>query len=106
MIYQSALSALSLSLMVTSIYSFPQVDIFRDAAVLMVNFIDEIRAQGFNIEFLNIGGGLGIDYHHTGAVLPTPLDLINTVSRQLSPGCMLTGILYSMDLLEIDKCSI
>lgn len=56
-----------------------KVDIFRDAAVLMVNFIDQIRAQGFNIEYLNIGGGLGIDYHHTGAILPTPMDLINTV---------------------------
>ncbi|XP_078429222.1 diaminopimelate decarboxylase 1, chloroplastic-like [Wolffia australiana] len=56
-----------------------KVDIFRDAAVLMVNFIDQIREQGFQIECLNIGGGLGIDYHHTGAVLPTPMDLINTV---------------------------
>ena len=46
----------------------------------MVNFVDEIRAQGFELEYLNIGGGLWIDYHHTGAVLPTPMDLINTVS--------------------------
>lgn len=59
---------------------FFQVDIFRDAAVLMVNFVDEIRSQGFELEYLNIGGGLGIDYHHTDAVLPTPMDLINTVS--------------------------
>lgn len=56
-----------------------QVDIFRDAAALMVNYIDEIRAQGFEIDYLNIGGGLGIDYHHTGAILPTPRDLIDTV---------------------------
>ncbi|KAF8410563.1 hypothetical protein HHK36_003094 [Tetracentron sinense] len=56
-----------------------KVDIFRDAAVLMMTYIDQIRAQGFEIEYLNIGGGLGIDYHHTGAVLPTPRDLINTV---------------------------
>ncbi|MQL89185.1 hypothetical protein Taro_021766 [Colocasia esculenta] len=56
-----------------------KVDIFKDAAVLMVNYIDQIRAQGFNIDYLNIGGGLGIDYHHTGAILPTPMDLINTV---------------------------
>ncbi|KAA8536086.1 hypothetical protein F0562_028564 [Nyssa sinensis] len=56
-----------------------KVDIFRDAAVLMVNYIDEIRAQGFEIDYLNIGGGLGIDYYHTGAVLPTPRDLIDTV---------------------------
>ncbi|XP_075504506.1 diaminopimelate decarboxylase 1, chloroplastic-like [Primulina tabacum] len=56
-----------------------KVDIFRDAAVLMVKYIDEIRSQGFEINYLNIGGGLGIDYHHTGAVLPTPRDLIDTV---------------------------
>lgn len=56
-----------------------QVDIFRDAALLMVNYIDEIRSQGFEIDYLNIGGGLGIDYYHTGAVLPTPRDLIDTV---------------------------
>ncbi|KAK7842299.1 diaminopimelate decarboxylase 2 [Quercus suber] len=56
-----------------------KVDIFRDAAVLMVNYIDEIRAQGFEVDYLNIGGGLGIDYYHTGAILPTPRDLIDTV---------------------------
>ncbi|XP_042482686.1 diaminopimelate decarboxylase 2, chloroplastic-like [Macadamia integrifolia] len=56
-----------------------KVDIFRDAAILMVGFIDQIRAQGFEIEYLNIGGGLGIDYRHAGAVLPSPMDLINTV---------------------------
>ncbi|XP_019053047.1 PREDICTED: diaminopimelate decarboxylase 2, chloroplastic-like isoform X2 [Nelumbo nucifera] len=56
-----------------------KVDIFTDAAILMVNYIDQIRAQGFDIQYLNIGGGLGIDYHHSGAVLPTPMDLINTV---------------------------
>eukprot|EP00249_Psilotum_nudum_P016216 c25722_g1_i1 orf=652-2145(-) len=55
------------------------VDIFRDAAILMVQYIDQIQAQGFIIKFLNIGGGLGIDYHHSGAVLPTPMDLIDTV---------------------------
>ncbi|CAI9265560.1 unnamed protein product [Lactuca saligna] len=56
-----------------------KVDIFRDAASIMVKFIDEIRAQGFDINYLNIGGGLGIDYYHTGTVLPTPRDLIDTV---------------------------
>lgn len=64
-----------------------QVDIFRDAAVLMVNYIDEIRSQGFEIDYLNIGGGLGIDYYHTGAVLPTPRDLIDTV-RWLHGFCL------------------
>lgn len=45
----------------------------------MVNYIDMIRDQGFEVSYLNIGGGLGIDYYHTGAVLPTPRDLIDTV---------------------------
>ncbi|KAL5099591.1 hypothetical protein RYX36_003918 [Vicia faba] len=56
-----------------------KVDIFRDAATIMVNYIDEIRAQGFEVDYLNIGGGLGIDYYHAGAVLPKPRDLIDTV---------------------------
>ncbi|KAG0496901.1 hypothetical protein HPP92_001592 [Vanilla planifolia] len=56
-----------------------KVDIFRDAAILMVDYIDQIRSQGFELEYLNIGGGLGIDYYHAGAVLPSPMDLINTV---------------------------
>ncbi|OIT04548.1 PREDICTED: diaminopimelate decarboxylase 1, chloroplastic-like [Nicotiana attenuata] len=59
--------------------SITKVDIFRDAAVLMVNYIDQIRSQGFEIDYLNIGGGLGIDYYHSGAVLPSPRDLIDTV---------------------------
>ena len=57
------------------------MDIFRDAALLMVQYIDQIRAQGFNIKYLNIGGGLGIDYYHAGAIIPTPMDLIDTVTH-------------------------
>ena len=49
----------------------------------MVEFVDQIRDQGFEISYLNIGGGLGIDYYHTGAVLPTPRDLIDTVGFQM-----------------------
>lgn len=45
------------------------MDIFRDAAVIMVNYIDEIRSQGFEVDYLNIGGGLVIDYYHFGAVV-------------------------------------
>lgn len=61
-----------------------KVDIFRDAALLMVRYIDQIRAQGFDVKYLNIGGGLGIDYHHTGAIIPSPMDLINTVRELVS----------------------
>ncbi|XLS77692.1 hypothetical protein HN51_061917, partial [Arachis hypogaea] len=46
-----------------------KVDIFRDAAVIMINYIDQIRDQGFEVNYLNIGGGLGIDYYHSDAIL-------------------------------------
>ncbi|KAJ3692508.1 hypothetical protein LUZ60_012858 [Juncus effusus] len=80
-----------------------KVDIFRDAAVLMVNFIDQIRAQGFELEYLNIGGGLGIDYHHTDAILPTPMDLINTV-RELVLSRDLTLIIEPGRSLIANTC--
>lgn len=41
-----------------------RVAIFRDAAQIMVSFVRQIRDQGFDLRYLNIGGGLGIDYHH------------------------------------------
>ena len=40
-----------------------KVDIFRDAARIMIRFVEKIRAEGFDIKYLNIGGGLGIDYY-------------------------------------------
>ena len=40
-----------------------KVDIFRDAARIMIRFVEKIRSEGFDIKYLNIGGGLGIDYH-------------------------------------------
>ena len=56
-----------------------KVNIFRDATILMVDFIKKIREQGFDLKYLNIGGGLGIDYARQGDKLPTPQDLIDTV---------------------------
>ena len=40
-----------------------KVDIFRDAARIMIGFVEKIREEGFDIKYLNIGGGLGIDYY-------------------------------------------
>lgn len=48
-----------------------QVSLFRDAATKMVEYIQEIRSQGFeDFQFLNLGGGLGIDYYHRCAWTP------------------------------------
>jgi hypothetical protein len=55
------------------------VNVFKDAAVLMVGYAEQIRQQGFTLRYLNIGGGLGIDYKREGAILPSPTNLIDTV---------------------------
>lgn len=56
------------------------VGIFRDAATLMMEFVKQIRDEGFQLEYLNIGGGLGIDYERKKEEeIPTPMDLIDSI---------------------------
>uniref|UniRef100_A0A7S3FW66 diaminopimelate decarboxylase n=1 Tax=Strombidium rassoulzadegani TaxID=1082188 RepID=A0A7S3FW66_9SPIT len=57
--------------------------VFKDAAVKMVEYVEMIRKEGFDLQYLNIGGGLGIDYERTGQKIPTPKDLIDTVRDQI-----------------------
>jgi len=56
-----------------------KIDIFRDATELMIEFIEVIRRAGFQVKYLNIGGGLGIDYERRGEEIPTPADLISSI---------------------------
>ena len=60
-----------------------QVRIFRDATILMMEFIEKIRDAGFDLRYLNIGGGLGIDYEKTGESIPTPSHLIDSINDVL-----------------------
>lgn len=61
-----------------------KVDIFKDAADIMIEFIEQIRAEGFStLKYLNIGGGLGIDYAREGEDIPLPVDLVRTIRPQL-----------------------
>ena len=61
-----------------------KVRIFRDATEVMLGFIRAIEGEGFSLRYLNIGGGLGIDYERTGEEIPTPSDLIDSI-RDLLP---------------------
>ena len=61
-----------------------QVRIFRDATILMMEFIEKIRDAGFDLRYLNIGGGLGIDYEKTGESIPTPSHLIDSIRDVLT----------------------
>lgn len=60
------------------------VQVFHDAAVLMGDLTTTVRQQGFNLRYLNLGGGLGIDYERAGE-MPTPRDLIDALRGRL-PG--------------------
>ena len=61
-----------------------KVRIFRDATILMMEFIEKIRNAGFDLKYLNIGGGLGIDYEKTGESIPTPSHLIDSIRDVLT----------------------
>ncbi len=56
--------------------------IFQDTARIMMEFFKAIREKGFNIEYLNIGGGLGIDYEKNQQI-PTQKDLIDSIKEYL-----------------------
>ena len=61
-----------------------KVRIFQDATKIMLDFLRSIQAEGFEAHYLNIGGGLGIDYQRSGEDIPTPTDLINSIRGLLT----------------------
>ncbi len=61
-----------------------KVRIFRDATEIMLDFMRAIQAEGFSAHYLNIGGGLGIDYERAGDDIPTPTDLIDSIRGLLT----------------------
>lgn len=61
-----------------------KVRIFRDATEIMLDFMRSIQAEGFDAHYLNIGGGLGIDYERTGEDIPTPSHLIDSIRSLLT----------------------
>lgn len=65
-----------------------ETGVFEEAARLMNEAVGRIRSLGFNPKFLNIGGGLGIDYERT-ARQPTAADLVVSIRRGLPDGVTL-----------------
>lgn len=58
------------------------VQVFHDAAVLMGDLTTTVRQQGFDMRYLNLGGGLGIDYERAGET-PTPQELLDALRGRL-----------------------
>jgi len=58
------------------------VQVFHDAAVLMGDLTNAVRRQGFDLRYLNLGGGLSINYEHADGT-PTPQALLDTLRGRL-----------------------
>jgi diaminopimelate decarboxylase len=73
---------------------------FRNAFALLHELIGTLRAQGFAISFVNLGGGLGIPYRSDQPVPPLPDDYARLVKEEVGglgvrllfePGRMIAG---------------
>ncbi|MGD0535305.1 MAG: diaminopimelate decarboxylase [Methanoregula sp.] len=65
---------------------------FVKAAEVMVRIAKELSDMGVKLEFLDLGGGLGIPYHHDTDPAPTPEDYANAVMPVFLAGIKAAGI--------------
>ncbi len=73
---------------------------FRNAFALLKELVGTLRAGGFTIDFVNLGGGLGIPYRSDQPPPPLPSDYANLVKAEVGglglrlvfePGRMIAG---------------
>lgn len=58
---------------------------FDDAIALLIDLVGQLKADGHEIEHVDIGGGLGIPYHFDNQPPPLPDAYAETVRRRLAP---------------------
>lgn len=56
-----------------------EVDVFRRVAAGVVRLAQSVRAAGHPVRWVNLGGGLAIDYTRSGIKLPKPADLVAAI---------------------------
>jgi diaminopimelate decarboxylase len=67
-----------------------QLEPFDNAFTLLAELVGNLRAEGHNIEFVNVGGGLGIPYHAESEPPPRPEVYAALVHEKLGGlGCRL-----------------
>jgi diaminopimelate decarboxylase len=67
-----------------------QLEPFDNAFTLLAELVGNLRAEGHNIEFVNVGGGLGIPYHAESEPPPRPEVYAALVREKLGGlGCRL-----------------
>jgi diaminopimelate decarboxylase len=76
------------------------LDPFRNAFALLKELVERLRQEGFAIDFVNLGGGLGIPYRNDQPPPPSPVDYANLVKQAVGalgmrlvfePGRMIAG---------------
>ncbi|MCX6689814.1 MAG: diaminopimelate decarboxylase [Methanoregula sp.] len=68
------------------------VEPFVRAAEVMVRIAKELTHMGVQLEFVDLGGGLGIPYHHDTDPAPTPEDYAKKVVPVFKAGMAACGI--------------
>jgi diaminopimelate decarboxylase len=69
-----------------------EVEPFVKAAEVMVRIVKELTAMGVKLEFVDLGGGLGIPYHHDTDPAPTADDYAAKVVPVFAAGMKDAGI--------------
>ncbi|MBR1368611.1 diaminopimelate decarboxylase [Methanocalculus chunghsingensis] len=68
------------------------VEPFARAAAVMADLAGEVTALGVTLEFIDLGGGLGVPYHRETDVAPTPEEYAAAVMPVFVEGMMKHGI--------------
>lgn len=68
------------------------IEPFARATEVMVRIAKELTDMGVNLEFIDLGGGLGIPYHHDTDPAPTPDDYAARVVPLFKAGIEACGI--------------
>jgi len=69
-----------------------EIEPFVRAAEVMVQIAQELTGMGIKLEFVDLGGGLGIPYHHDTDPSPTPEDYAAKVVPVFKAGVEACGI--------------
>jgi diaminopimelate decarboxylase len=58
---------------------------FDNAFALLAELVGDLKAAGHDIRHVDVGGGLGIPYHHDEAAPPDPMAYAEIVKRHIGP---------------------
>jgi len=56
-----------------------QVSVYKQTMEVMAEHYGELSRVGFPLQYINIGGGLGIDYTHQSSDYPKPADMVESI---------------------------